>query len=186
MITTHSSYFYTMAAIHLCTSVNKSMCMFPGDMSTGSKVCCGGGSGTFIPSKDHFDIFTSCVCVFFVVSEIPGIKQLNGACDWVDRAFDARSKGQGSDSHRRSCVEAPGKVLIPYWLCPPNSSGYLVEWKMQNYDIGLAAESVRRGDEGVKELCSNIALFMLEWWWWFCWHFHWPNTQWKWLSNSIN
>ena len=46
----------------------------------------------------------------------------------VDRVLDSRSAGLGFDSHCwSSCVEVSGKLLIPYYLCPPSSDGYLVE-----------------------------------------------------------
>ena len=53
---------------------------------------------------------------------------------WIGR-LDLRSEGLRFDSHCWSCVEASGKLLIPYCLCPPSSNGYLVErkkWKIVN------------------------------------------------------
>ena len=53
-----------------------------------------------------------------------------GACGQVDRALGSISEGLGFDSHCWSCVEVPGKLLIPYCICPASSDGYLVEQKI--------------------------------------------------------
>ena len=58
-----------------------------------------------------------------------------------NRTLDSRSEGLGFDFHSWSYVEASGKHPIPYYLCPPNSDGYLVEQKLEKLWMALAAES---------------------------------------------
>ena len=59
----------------------------------------------------------------------------------VHRALDSRSEGRGLDYHCWLCVEVSGKLLIPYYLCPRSSNGYLVEQKIGKWWMALAAEN---------------------------------------------
>ena len=65
-----------------------------------------------------------------------------GANGKVDRALDSKSKGLGFDSYCWSCVEVSGKLIILCCLCPFSNNGYLVEWKMFNYDTWLQLQKM--------------------------------------------
>ena len=104
---------------------------------------CGGERGwsCLVSYWRAFRVEHLCNCLplhhVYFITYMRCISPLHKPCGLADRTFDSRSKGLGFDSHYLSSVGVPGKLLIPYCLCPAISDGYLVD---ENCDwVALAA-----------------------------------------------
>ena len=87
--------------------------------------------------------------------EASGLSDMGAyACGQMDRALNLRSEGLGFDSHRWSCVEVLGKLLIPHCLCPP---GGMKNWKIMN---GISCRRCTEFSQEEMDLCNYGFMFV--------------------------
>ena len=77
-----------------------------------------------IQNVDLFVFWGQCPRIMYNVTN-EDCQYMWGACGWVDRVLESRSKGLGLDSYRWSCIEVPGKPRNSMMPRTTHCYGYL-------------------------------------------------------------